>query len=177
MPYEFGDNWIQIIDYYFFPASVYPNKKIMVYEIEEINLLAAPPEIKIKNELIFISAKFKDELEKFALKNNIKVEKRFDIWDSILEVFLDTEISENAKIKTFEELKQFGLDEETVKKWRERVKNPMIGYNFGTMLWDWVHLGQWDMLQAHLLFLKKFGKEKFEKLYWDSMKIALLAYP
>jgi len=169
------------MDYEFFPASVYPNKKIFAKEIEYINPLGAPLEIKIKNELIFISAQQKDELIEFGKRNNFIMpkdykEKPFDIWDSILEKFLDTEISPEHAKKTYELLSEYGLDKKTVDEWRDRVQNPMVGYNFGTMLWDWVHLGQWDMLQAHLLFLEKIGKPEFEKIYWESMEIALRAY-
>ena len=180
-------------EYDFFPASVYPNKKIFANEIDEINIFGAPPEIKIQNELIFISAKYKDELEKFGKDNNIKMEKRFDIWDAILEIYLDTEISEDQKRNTLIKLKEFGLDEKTVQNWRKRVAGPMVAYNFGTMLWDWAHLGQWDMLKAHLLWVndnehkdksifgdlklkEKVSKSDFEDLYWKSMEVALLAY-
>ena len=176
MPCKFEKYWIEITDYEFFPASVYPNKKIMASEIEEINIWGAPPEMKVKDELIFISAKFKNELEQFAQNNKIPMNKRFDIWDSILEVYLDTEISENHAKNTYKILGEYGLTKSTIDEWRERVKNPMVGYNFGTMLWDWVHLGQWDMLSALKLFEKQVGKEEFEKIYWESMEIALLAY-
>ena len=181
MPCKIGKDWIEIMDYEFFPATVYPSKKILASEIEYINHLGAPPELKIKNELIFISAQKKDELIEFGKRNNIKMpmdykDSPFDIWDAILEKFLDTEFPENRNEKIRNELKTYGLDEATVEGWRDRVQNPMVGYNFGTGLWDWVHLGQWDMLQAHLLFLNKIGKDEFEKLYWESMEIALRAY-
>ena len=124
----------------------------------------------------YISAQFKNQLEQFARDNQIPIIDRFDIWDSILEVYLDTEISEEHAKNTYKILNKYGLTKTIVDDWRERVKNPMVGYNFGTMLWDWVHLGQWDMLSALKLFEKKIGKKEFEKIYWKSMEIALRAY-
>ena len=109
MPCKFGKDWIEITDYEFFPASVYPNKKIMATEIDEINLSGAPPEMKVKSELIFISAQFKNQLEQFARDNQIPIIDRFDIWDSILEVYLDTEISEEHAKNTYKILNKYGL--------------------------------------------------------------------
>nr|MDO8079203.1 hypothetical protein [Candidatus Freyarchaeota archaeon] len=176
-PCNFYSDSIEFVDYDYFPSSVYPNKKIYANEILEIDLKAAPPALRIKNELIFVSARCLDQLGAFAKKNNIPIIERYDIWDSILEPFLDTEFSEEHKQITLQNLKKFGLDEALIQKWRKRVSGPMVAYNFGTGLWDWVHLGQWDLLQAHKLFLgTRINEEEFTKLYWESMEIALRAY-
>ncbi|MFX1451048.1 MAG: hypothetical protein ACFFCM_09410 [Promethearchaeota archaeon] len=169
----FHSDKIEFVDYDFLPASVYPNKKIDAKEILEVDINQAPPTLRIKNELIFISAVKSNELEAFAQKNNIKIIKRFDIWHSILEPFLDTQFSEAQQQETLQNLKKFGLKKDEVQKLRERVKDPMIDYNYKSLMWDWAHLGQFDLLEAHKYTL---NEDEFKKLYWESMKIALLAY-
>ncbi len=182
MPCKFGKDWIEIMDYEFFPATVYPNTKIFAREIEFINILGAPPEIKIGNELIFITDMNKVELFKFGVRNHIKIpnnkkEKPFDIWWGILGKFLDIVNFEKQDKIILKELEFHGLDAKIVKTWRDRVQNAMVSYKFlDTGYWDWGHLGQWDMLQAHLSCIEKIGEDEFEKLYWDSMKVALLGY-
>ncbi len=48
----------------------------------------------------------------------------------------------------------------------------MYRYNFGTMLWEWVHLGLYDLLlaiQDDLSWTLSGGMEAF---YWEAMSIA-----
>jgi hypothetical protein len=177
---EFFEDSIGFNKYDFTPSMVYSKsgiKKILVNEIEEIDIQGAPPVLKIGKELVFISAEHRSELESFAKRNNIVIQARFDIWDAILEPFIDTEFTaENAK-KNRENLKKYGLGEEKVQKWRDRVGEAMTAYNFGTGLWDWVHLGLWDLLNAYKLGMaEKLTEEQYARFYWDSMKIALLSY-
>ena len=177
---KFFDDSIGFSNYVFSPSKVYSKssmKKILAEKIDEIDLQGAPPVLKIGDELIFVSAEHRSELESFASRNNIAVQTRFDIWDAILEPFIDTEFPpENAK-RNKENLERYGLGEEQVQKWRERVGETMVAYNFGTGLWDWAHLGLWDLLNAYQLGLgEKLTEEQYAQLYWDSMKIALLSY-
>lgn len=178
--FEFLEDCIGFNKYIFPPSKVYSEsvtKKVLAENIDEIDLEGAPPVLKIGDELIFVSAEHRSELESFAKRNNIEMKVRFDIWDSILEPFIDTEFtSENAK-RNQENLEKHGLGEELVQDWREKVRETMTAYNFGTGLWDWVHLGLWDLLNAYKLGMgEKLTEEQFTRLYWDSMKIALLSY-
>ena len=177
---EFLDDAIEFNMYVFYPSRVFSKsetKKIVAEKIDEIDLESAPPVLKIDDELIFISAEHRAELKSFAKRNNVKIQSRFDIWDAILEPFIDTEFTpENAK-RNKENLEKYGFGEEQIQKWRERVKETMIAYNFGTGLWDWVHLGLWDLLNAYQLGMgEKISEEDYTQLYWDSMKIALMSY-
>ncbi|MFW9842982.1 MAG: hypothetical protein ACFFEV_00215 [Candidatus Thorarchaeota archaeon] len=177
---KFFEDAIGFKKYDFPPSTVYSRigmKKVLAEKIDEIDLQGAPPTLKVDNELIFISAEHRSELESFAKRNNIEIRARFDIWDAILEPFIDTEFTPEDAKQIQENLEKYGLGEETVQKWRERVKEAMIAYNFGTGLWDWVHLGQWDMLNAYKLGMgEKLTEEEYTQLYWNSMEIALLSY-
>jgi hypothetical protein len=177
---EFFENSIGFRDYDFFPSTVYTRtsmKKIMAGEIDEIDLDAAPPTLKIDNELVFISAEFRSDLESFAKRNGIEVKSRFDIWDAILEPFIDTEFTAENAERNQENLMKYGLGKDQVAEWRDRVRESMIAYNFGTGLWDWVHLGLWDLLSAYKHGMgERLTKDEYTQLYWSSMKIALLSY-
>ena len=118
---DFLDDAIEFNNYDFSPSRVYSEsgtKKVLAREIDEIDLEGAPPVLKIGNELVFISAEHRSELESFAKRNNIEIDTRFDIWDAILEPFIDTEFTpENAK-KNKENLEEYGLEEEQIQKSR-----------------------------------------------------------
>ena len=177
---KFFKDSIGFNEYIFSPSTVYSKsgmKKILAEKIDEIDPQGAPPTLKIGNELIFISAEHRSELESFAKRNCIAIHTRFDIWDAILEPFIDTEFTPEKVKRNKENLEKYGLGEEHVQKWRERVGEIMIAYNFGTGLWDWVHLGLWDLLIAYQLGIgEKITEEQYTQLYWDSMKIALASY-
>jgi hypothetical protein len=177
---EFFESSIGFRNYEFFPSTVYTRtgmRKVMAEEIDEIDLNAAPPALKINKELVFISAEFRLELEIFAKRNGIEVKSRFDIWDAILEPFIDTEFTAENSERNQENLKRYDLGKEQVTEWRDRVRESMIAYNFGTGLWDWAHLGLWDLLNAYKLGLgEKLTKNEYTQLYWSSMEIALLSY-
>ena len=49
----------------------------------------------------------------------------------------------------------------------------MYEYNFATMLWDYFHLGLYDLLSAFQMEAFKLSDEKFKVFYWDAMEIAL----
>jgi len=170
---EFLESSIRFINYEFPPASIFPGATIKVGDIMEVDLVAAPPCFRIGEELIFVSAVHKDRLKQFADQNEIPIISRIDLWDAILEPFLDTEFSQEQQQRTLDKLAEFGLDENKVDSWRDKVKEAMVLYNFGTGLWDWVHLGQWDLLTAHMGSL---NEDEFGNLYWDSMELALRAY-
>ena len=167
----FHSDYIQFGEYWFFPSTIYPNKKIHVKDILEVDLTQSPPTLRIKKELIFISAEFLDTLKTFVDNNNIKVMERVDIWDIILMPFLDTEFNKNLDKKLLAKLKEYGLNATTVQEWRNRVKETMISYN--AIFWDWVHLGQYDLYMA---YIGELNKEVFYKFYWETMEVALLAY-
>jgi len=171
---------IEFQDYDFFPSVAYSEvgmKKIPAEEIDEIDLDGAPPVLKIGEELVFISAELRSKLDAFARQNRIMIKQRFDIWDAILEPFIDTEFTQENARKNKENLEKYGLKEEHVKEWREKIRETMIAYNFGTGLWDWVHLGLWDLLTAYKIGIgEKFTKKEYSELYWESMKIALISY-
>lgn len=166
-----GDDFLQIENYLFEPSVAYKQTKFGAGEIENIDLKSSPPTIKIKDELIFLTARKKDELKQFAATNNIKIIERADIWDWILLPFLDTEFTPERYQRVANLLESYGLSTEKVKTIREEVKTQMLKYNFDTMLWEWISLGALDVLRA---MRPKYNKEQFNNFYQRVMKNALL---
>ncbi|MCJ8010790.1 hypothetical protein MUG84_03405 [Paenibacillus sp. KQZ6P-2] len=168
---------IELIDYRFSAASVFPSGTIRKDQIREALLDCFPPEIRTAaGEVLFVDAVYKDDLKQFALTNAIPVVKRVDTWGLLLEVFLDTEYSDESKEKDFQLLAACGISREEVNRIRHSVQDVMIAYNFKSMLWEWFHLGLYDLLSAYTGVLTgngyKQGKKEFRKFYQDAMIIA-----
>ncbi len=60
-------------------------------------------------------------MKKFAERNHISIVKRPEIWEYILEPFLDMSFSESEERKTLIFLNQFGLSEDRINNIRKRV--------------------------------------------------------
>ena len=161
---EIEKNYINIKKYPFEPSLVYPSKKVLYSEIDEIHLGQYPPTLKIGNELIFISREQVKLLEGFALRNKVKTTERASNWDWITEPFLDTEFDEEQQEKTQKLLEANGIFRDELKQLREEIGKQMYKYNFDTMLWEWVNLGLNDVLAA---MRPKLSKD----FYWRAMEI------
>lgn len=162
---------ITIENYIFEPSIAYGHKVFHARDIKYINLQSFPPAICVEKELIFISAMLKGELELFAVNNQIPVSKVFSPWAFILDSFLDTEFSDEAKQKTNDVLAQYGLTSLEVNQIRATVEAQMLKYNFDTMLWNWTSFDTIDVLMA---MRPKYTVEQFRDFYRNAMRIALL---
>ena len=162
---------IEIINYPFEPSIAYRQSNFMFNQIDEIDLKATPPTIRIQDELIFLTAEKKADLEKFANQNNIKIIERQGIWEWILEPFLDTEYTIEKDQNLSILLENYGIGAHYLKFLRTEVEEQMYKYNFETMLWEWVALGASDVLMA---MRTKYNQEKFKDFYREVMNIALL---
>ncbi|GAB3704423.1 hypothetical protein GCM10027592_35750 [Spirosoma flavus] len=160
-----------IPNYPFKPSIACRQDRFIASDLINIDVSAAPPALRVNNELVFISAKHKDDLVLFAQENQIPVVKRDDIWDALLEPFLDTEYTDETHQRIVARLATYGLTEETITSIRAEVGKQMYAYNFGTMLWEWVHLGAFDVLCA---MRATYHADLFADFYRSVMDIALL---
>lgn len=174
---SFRDDGIEFHDYPYPPASVYPSGVIGFDAIREVDPDAAPPEIRtVRGEILFAPAALKDHLRHMAAQHSIPCVKRIDVWDLILEPFIDTEFSQEHQERTFTILEESGISREECLRIRASVAEAMYAYNIDSGLWDWCHLGLSDVLDA--LQGKLSGKrhrlspENFDAFYWRAMKMA-----
>lgn len=173
---RFGDDGIEFLSYPYPPSSVYPSGKIDYAAIIEIDADAAPPEIRTSREILFISATMKEELRRAAVANAIPAVKRIDVWDLLLEPFLDTEFNEEDQERTLRLLEECGIEREESIEIRRFVAEAMVAYNFKSMLWDWCHLGLADILDAYRGVLSgrshRLPPDEYEAFYWRAMELA-----
>lgn len=174
---KFTERGIKFNDYPYAPACVYPDGEILFAEIQEINSSATPPEVWTKDgDILFIHAAQKEELKAKAIEQNIPDISRIDIWDLILEPFLDTEFGEKHKERTLRLLEEQDITREEVLRLRNDLEAVMIAYNFDSMLWDWCHLGLSDVLDARMGKLSglrfKLSKKEFEEFYKEAIALS-----
>ncbi|GAB3990911.1 hypothetical protein GCM10028807_19270 [Spirosoma daeguense] len=168
---QIDSGYLHIPEYPFRPSIACRQNTFFATDITNIDVSAAPPTLRVNNELIFVSAKHKDELLQFAELHQIPVVKRDDIWDGLLEPFLDTEYSDETHERIVRWLATYSLTEELIASIRDEVGAQMYKYNFSTMLWEWVHLGAFDVLCA---MRATYNKEQFADFYRRVMDVALL---
>lgn len=166
-----GNDFLKIDNYPFEPSIAYRQLIFKTNQIDDIDYMSSPPTMRVGNELIFLTAKKKVELEEFAKKNNIKTVERPMIWDWILEPFLDTELTTEDDQRLTKLLEDYGLTTDQITFLRAEVETQMLKYNFDTMLWDWIGLDASDVLRA---MRTKYNKAEYEDFYSRVMKVALL---
>ncbi|GMU55561.1 MAG: hypothetical protein AMXMBFR33_47070 [Candidatus Xenobia bacterium] len=127
-----------------------------------------PPSLVLcSREIMFVPASQKAELESWCQGHAVAPVAPEDVWSLLLEPFLDTQHSPEWQAACLERLHLCGFDDHEIAALRRRVQTRMLCHN--AILWDWVYLGQYDLLEAHRPFSTA---AQFEKLYWESMEIA-----
>lgn len=160
-----------IHQYLFEPSQIFGRNQLLASDILTIDLHSAPPTLRVGNELVFISAMEREKLAQFASAHHIPVVKRPDIWDWLLEPYLDTDYTDDTHQKLMALLAGYGLTEDKVAAIRDEIDTQMYKYNFDTMLWEWAHLGAVDVLCA---MRPKYTAGQFADFYQRVMAIALL---
>ncbi|WP_299211076.1 hypothetical protein [uncultured Aquimarina sp.] len=165
---EIHENTILISNYPFEPSIAYPEKLITVTEIDAICVDFGTLKIKIKDDIVFLSAEKKDELKMFAERNKIPLSAYSWNWDWILEPYLDTEFTEENNKQVTARLLENGFNKIEIDTIRNEVGKQMYIYNFDTMLWDWCSLSLFDVLSA---MRAKYTKEEFREFYKRAIEI------
>jgi hypothetical protein len=136
---------------------------------------AAPPELRLHTgETLAVPAPLREQLRSALSEAGVPTVRRADLWALLLEPFLDTELDENHQRATISRLIAFGVSQAETEEIRGKVGDRMLKYN--ALHWDWVHLGLFDMLDAHLppalLRWLPSRSRKFQDLYWWAMSLA-----
>jgi hypothetical protein len=135
-------------DRYPYPgARVHPRGLVPWSEVLEVDPAASPPEVRIAGETLFVSHELREELARAAEAHAVPVVRRVDVWGMLLDPFLDTWFDDDVQERTLQRLEENGISRAEAASIRERVGFPMLHHN--AMLWEWVHLGLWDLLEAH----------------------------
>lgn len=170
---EFDRDIIRLVDYPFAPVGAGP--EIHVGDIVAISQNGMPPMVQLEGEIIFIPAPKSEELYQFARENNLPVRWMYDIWGDLLEPYLDTELTPKYEAVINHRMDICGIDAAGREEIRRVVGPRVLAYN--SLIWDWVHLGFMDLMEASR---RKFSGEhkvsdsEFEELYRWAMDIAMV---
>lgn len=170
---ELAPNSIVFHAYPFPGARVHPSGSVPWSEVVDVDADGFPPEIRTAGETLFISADLKEELRRQGAAHGVPSVSRVDVWGLLLEPFLDTTFTPAEAERTIATLERLGIPRREAKRIRARVEARMLAYN--AICWEWVHLGMWDLFQAHLphpLIGAIFGDEAFRELYRWAQAIA-----
>lgn len=149
MEVRFAHDHICFPRYDFPGATVYPTGTLTPAHIRDADWRAIPPEIRTTlGETLFIPREHQSDLEQFCRRNAITRKHRPDTWADLLEPFLDTWFDPEDERATGNRLREAGLSQEEVAEIRRLLSPLMEAYNFESMLWEWVHLGLFDLLCA-----------------------------
>ncbi len=160
------DELVFPVGYYFRQSTVHKEKHIPAARINELNVRTFPTSIVIDNrEVIFLKKALEDQLREFAVRNNIPISERPDIWGDINEAFLDTEFTEEEKARIIARLAANGVPPDETAAIRKKIR--FVMYLVNSYAWEWVYFGQFDYLKQ-----VPWSREK----YWWSMEIALRNY-
>jgi len=165
----FNASDLSITDYPFEPSIAFKDVPLPASFIQYVSLDWMPA-FRVGNELIFLHATAKEQLQYFAISNRIEIFEPPRIWSWILEPFLDTEFTEERSGLVTGLLARYGLTSEDVTTLRREVKEQMLKFNFDTTLWEFIDLELFDVLCA---MRPKYSKAEFHKFYWRAMEIAL----
>ncbi|MBX7220604.1 MAG: hypothetical protein K1Y36_11710 [Blastocatellia bacterium] len=177
-----NDDGIRFSDYPFSPASISPSGCLGFEQITALDVTGAPPEIRTKaGEILFVSAEQKELLTATARHYKLPAQRFLDVWSLLLDPFLDTEFTPEQTEQTIGRLAETGISREETQTIRARVEKTMLAYNFASGLWEWGHLGLFDLLQAHRGHLSGWGfrlsSQGFHEFYWWAQEIALRGKP
>lgn len=149
MEVTFAADRIRFAGYNFPGASVYPSGSLTVARIRDADPSAIQPEIRTTlGETLFVPVADRSALENFCDSNGIAKEYRPDTWSDLLDPFLDTYFDPEDQRTTENRLSAAGLPLDEVTEIRRRLEPVMVAYNIDSMLWEWVHLGLYDLLAA-----------------------------
>ncbi len=164
-----GEDYIEIENYPFRVSSIGHGGRIPIADITEVLPDRSPPEMVIRgNEVIFLDVQHQEELLAWSRTCSVPISQRLDLWAMINEPFLDT-IHPSTQV---EQVKQIlisnQIKEVEIEGIRGKVGETLLIYN--TVLWEWHHLGHYDVLLSR----KKYSLQGLrESFYWWTMKIAL----
>ena len=169
---EFQEDSIKINRYEFLSSSSCKKKPLIHKDqIDEVSFLTYPPSfVREGKEIIFIPEKYSDAFEAFVLKNELKISERYDIWQGLMQPFVEAldEEDEEEDTETLQMLEENGVPTTEALEIREKLNQVLKGS--AKIAWNRHYLGHYDLLLNKkeifaLLFPKNF--------YWWTMEIAL----
>ncbi len=142
---------------------------IIPKDIREILPDRHPPEmVTWDKEVLFVTAESREILREWAQRYGIPLSDRLDIWSWLNEPFLDTVYTPEQEENTLKLLAENGISPEETHGIRQKIQSHMLIYN--GFLWEWVHLGHYDVLLSR----KKYSLRRLtNQFYRWTMEISV----
>jgi hypothetical protein len=126
-----------------------------------------PSSVRLSSgEYLFVPQRLMRQLADLAQAHQVPFVHRADLWSWILEPFLDTEFSLEARARTLELLEQNRVEEAELEAIRARVGERMM--TMTTVSWEWNHYGLFDVLCA----MRAQGESRFAAFKAEAFAIA-----
>jgi hypothetical protein len=165
---KFYEDSVEFFSYPFRPSSVFWRPIVASSLIKDVDLSKSPPELRLQSgEILFVSETQSKELEHFATRLGLPIVTREDVWADLLMPFLDTQLPLSCHKHALLRLKRCGFSRAEVRQIRNRVKTAMLLYN--SFVWEWVHLGLLDVLEA---VNRLSWRWTFKRFYFYAMEVA-----
>ena len=124
-----------------------PVRAVPAETLSEIMVGWYPPTVRTKTgEYIFIEAVKAAQLADLGTRFNVPFVRRHDVWSDILEPFLDTQMSAQDQVRSFERLEKSGLTRAQVEAIRAQHTAGMLGLT--ALTWEWFHYGMCDLFEV-----------------------------
>ncbi|MCX5661439.1 MAG: hypothetical protein NTW19_17290 [Planctomycetota bacterium] len=178
MEVEFTSSGIVFHEYPYPPASVHRDGHLPYSAIREVGDWG---DIWTqRGEVLFVPGAQKEDLAAAAERNAIPLVRRVDVWELLLEPFLDTTFDADYQERTLVTLERNGIGRDESRRIRRRLRGAMISYNITSGLWDWIGLGLSDVLDAKMgirvgsavPWWRRISLGRDETFYWWAMEIA-----
>ena len=162
-------------------VSRYPYKYATIYGKQVVipagritSVFSSPGEaafILDGREIIFLAPEQKEAISTFAENNNIQTHSFPDIWGMLSDPFLDTEYTEEDRLRDYATLEKLGFSQSEVKRLRRKIRFTMYNLTFRT--WEWRFYSTDDLLRAYASINPIWFTKTF---YWQVMEVALRPY-
>lgn len=150
------------------PSLLFPRARLSPARIAEVLPQAWPPMVLTRDgEFLPVSAAHKDALIAFAQRHGLPLVEREDVWEALLDPFLDTEHGPEWEAANLALLARSGLEADAVSRLRARLEPRMLAWTART--WEWQYYGLFDALDA---MGQLAWPPSFRAFYWEAMALA-----
>lgn len=146
------------------PELAYAGQRISWAEVRDVDPGAAPPEVRtVDGRTVFVDARRRDALADAARAAGVAIVERPDVWDRLLQPFLDTDMPGWAA-EADAQLVGWGFTVDEIGAIRAEV-GAYVG-PYALLMLEWVHLGVCDLIEARFQLDEGFAASRDEYVRW-----------
>lgn len=129
------------------PEADYCGRFIPWSLVRDADPEATPPELRLTDgRTVFIASAHRERLATALAEAGVAVRRRPDVWQELLEPFLDTEYDDASRTRCEGRLHDWGFTDREIRDIRRRVRMRMLAETM--VSWEWQWYGHADVLAA-----------------------------